>query len=146
MTLVKCRFHRRFACSMLVCLVLVGGFTREQQDTFFLEAFAVLPTSTTTNRQHNDCSPSSSPTILFDSLLDKDDVIDDDDISQHAIMADAIRDNNNQNMTMAAASPGYRPIEDWHNTNRNPTHVLDSLKREQAHWRGKFEDLGGDGI
>uniref|UniRef100_A0A7S3L6F2 Uncharacterized protein n=1 Tax=Amphora coffeiformis TaxID=265554 RepID=A0A7S3L6F2_9STRA len=69
---------------------------------------------------------------------------DDDDISQHTIMIDD-DDNTNATTTLTMAK-GYRPIESWHQENRNPTHVLDHLKREQAHWKGKFEDLGGDGI
>ena len=71
--------------------------------------------------------------LLFDWMDD------DDDISQHSVMAE----ENTVNMTTTS---GYRPIEAWHEENRSPTHVLDSLKREQAHWKGKFEDLGGDGI
>ena len=72
--------------------------------------------------------------VVVDSSME-----DDDDISQHTIMVD----NTN---TTTATTKGYRPIESWHKENRNPTHVLDHLKREQAHWKGKFEDLSGDGI
>lgn len=146
MVVFKWCFRRRFVCCVLLCLVLVlGGSTRKQEGTFFVKAF-VLSTPTTAKHKHNSCS---SRIILFDSLFDKDAVIDDDDISQHAIMADAMtQDKNIQNTTTATptSSGGYRPIEDWHHSNRNPSHVIDSLKRDQAHWKGKFEDLGGDGI
>ena len=72
---------------------------------------------------------------------------DDDDISQHMLMvANATTTTTMTNHNNEEGAKGYRPIEAWHQENRNPTHVLDHLKREQAHWKGKFEDLGGDGI
>ena len=88
--------------------------------------------------------------LAFSHFVDD---IDDDDISQHSIMVeDGINFTDTTTMSTNAASTnstggvGYRRIEDWNHSNRNPTHVLDSLKRDQAHWKGKFEDLGGDGI
>jgi len=63
--------------------------------------------------------------------------VDDDDISQHVLFG---ANNNNNNAT------GYRAIEEWHKETSNPKQVLEQLKREQARWKAKFEDLGGDGI
>ena len=93
---------------------------------------------------------------------------DDDDISQHEVMVphstvvtDTANSNNstatssstNSTTTIAttaaaaaAANKGYRRIEEWHNDNHDPQHVLKSLQQEQAKWKRKFEDLGGDGI
>ena len=94
--------------------------------------------------------PSSPPRQVtlynnkVDSFAEKE---DDDDISQHNIMIDDDNHDNKANATKTTTTAkGYRPIESWHQENLNPSHVLDHLKREQAHWKGKFEDLGGDGI
>lgn len=82
-----------------------------------------------------------APQREFHLFMVDSSIEDDDDISQHFVMYDEAN-TTSSNTTTA----GYRPIEAWHKENRNPTHVLDHLKREQAHWKGKFEDLGGDGI
>ena len=89
----------------------------------------LLPPSQNFDNQDQDIYPDN---------LSQQDLLDDDDISQHAVMADQT--------SQQSSTAGYRSIESWHHANRNPIHVLDRLKREQAHWRSKFEDLGGDGI
>ena len=90
----------------------------------------------------------NTKTNMVDSSSGKE---DDDDISQHTVSVDDNGNNNKANSTTTTTTTtttatGYRPIESWHRENRNPNHVLDQLKREQAHWKGRFEDLGGDGI
>ena len=86
---------------------------------------------------------------------------DDDDISQHEVMVphdhgvgtNAMINNSTTTMTSSSSNTtttttatGYRRIEDWHNDNHDPQHVLKQLQQEQAKWKRKFEDLGGDGI
>ena len=129
------RLHHFF----LFSIVLFGTPRRRNGPALcgLVRGFALVPTTTTTTR-------SRCPRILF-GLLEAVNQ-DDDEISQSMFMANAKDGKNMTQATTCDAKQRYRPIEDWHQENQSPTHVLDSLKREQAHWKGKFQDLGGDGI
>lgn len=79
--------------------------------------------------------------VIF-SLHHCHDSTDDDDVSQHEFMEE------NANRTTAKQTTGYRRIEDWHEdeVTRNPQTLLARLQQDQAQWKKRFEDLGGDGI
>jgi hypothetical protein len=88
---------------------------------------------------------------LFDArkvrfpLNHRADSADDDEISQHEYMDE---NANKTSETTNSKTTGYRRIEDWHEdqVTKNPQHVLTRLQQEQALWKNKFEDVGGDGI
>ena len=141
-----CSRRLQLLLSLLVAVLLwrQAPPTRDASNSgsfVFLEAFAPMP-----SRLHHQARHHQHVGIVLFGWLNDITMDDDDDISQHVIMV------NDQNMTTTTTKTtttgggGYRPIEAWHQDNRSPTHVLDSLKREQAHWKSKFEDLGGDGI
>jgi hypothetical protein len=68
-----------------------------------------------------------------------------DDISQHEYVDE---NANKTSETTNSKTTGYRRIEDWHEdqVTKNPQHVLIRLQQEQALWKNRFEDVGGDGI
>ena len=111
-----------------------------------LNAVASVPSSCSNTQRVAAYTEASRcfPNLAVSKSYSDEDSDDDDDVSQHLFL---VNSNNNQTTTQPPKRKGYQRIEDWHETNHNPTHTIDHLKREKARWKATFHNLdGGAGI